>query len=110
MKRYTTLLEAIYRLYEHSGFAMAGAVAYAAVVSLFPFCIFLGAVAGVIGGRPLATQAIEGLFQILPPDVARSLAPQVDAIMGSSRIDLLTVGAASRCSSRPAPSRACGRR
>lgn len=92
MKRYTTLLEAIYRLYEHSGFAMAGAVAYAAVVSLFPFCIFLGAVAGVIGGRPLATQAIEGLFQILPSDVARSLAPQVDAIMGSSRIDLLTVG------------------
>lgn len=92
MKRYTTLLEAIYRLYEHSGFAMSGAVAYAAVVSLFPFCIFLGAVAGVVGGRPLAAQAIEGLFQILPPDVVKSLAPQVDAIMGSSRIDLLTVG------------------
>lgn len=92
MNRHKTLLEAIYRLYEHSGFAMAGAVAYAAVVSLFPFCIFLGAVAGVIGGRPLATQAIEGLFQILPPDVVKSLAPQVEAIMGASRIDLLTVG------------------
>lgn len=92
MKRYKTLLEAIYRLYEHSGFAMAGAVAYAAVVSLFPFCIFLGAVAGVIGGRPLAAQAVDGLFQILPRDVVVSLAPQVDAIMGSSRIDLLTVG------------------
>ena len=92
MKRYKTLLEAIYRTYEHSGFAMTGAVAYAAVVSLFPFCIFLGAVAGVVGGRQLAAQAVDGLFQILPRDVVVSLAPQVDAIMGSSRIDLLTVG------------------
>ncbi|MFN3869777.1 MAG: YihY/virulence factor BrkB family protein [Hyphomicrobiaceae bacterium] len=92
MNRYKTFLEAVYRTYEHSGFAMAGAVAYAAVVSLFPFCIFLGALAGLFGGRELAQHAIEGLFQILPPDVARSLAPQVDALMGRTRIDLLTVG------------------
>lgn len=92
MQRYKTLLEAIYRTYEHSGFAMAGAVAYGAVVSLFPFSIFLGAVAGLFGGRELAAQAIDGLFHILPPDVARSLAPQVEAIMGKTRIDLLTVG------------------
>ena len=28
MKRYRTVLEAIYRLYAHSGFTMAGAVAF----------------------------------------------------------------------------------
>jgi membrane protein len=93
MKRYRTLLEAIYRLYEHSGFAMAGAVAFSFVVSLFPFCIFLGAVAGIIGSRELAAQAVAQLFQILPQGVAAGLAPQVDAIMGSTRIDLLTVSA-----------------
>lgn len=93
MQRYRTLLEAIYRLYEHSGFAMAGAVAFSFVVSLFPFCIFLGALAGIFGGRHLAAQAVEQLFQILPPGVAAGLAPQVEAIMGSSRIDLLTVSA-----------------
>ena len=49
MQRYRTLLEAIYRLYEHSGFAMAGAVAFSFVVSLFPFCIFLGALSGIFG-------------------------------------------------------------
>ena len=38
MKRYRTVLEAIYRLYAHSGFTMAGAVAFSFVVSLFPFC------------------------------------------------------------------------
>jgi membrane protein len=93
MQRYRTLLEALYRLYEHSGFAMAGAVAFSFVVSLFPFCIFLGALAGIFGGRELASQAVEQLFQILPPGVAAGLAPQVDAIMGRTRIDLLTVSA-----------------
>ncbi len=93
MQRYRTLLEALYRLYEHSGFAMAGAVAFSFVVSLFPFCIFLGALAGIFGGRELAAQAVEQLFHILPPSVAAGLAPQVEAIMGRTRIDLLTVSA-----------------
>jgi len=91
MQRHRTLLEAIYRLYEHSGFAMAGAVAFSFVVSLFPFCIFLGALAGIFGGRELAAQAVAQLFEILPAPVAQGLTPQVEAIMGRSRIDLLTV-------------------
>lgn len=94
MKRYGPLLEAIYRLYEHSGFALAGAVAFSFVVSLFPFCIFLGALAGVFGGRELAAQAVDQLFTILPEPVAKGLAPEVENIMGRSRFDLLTVGAA----------------
>jgi len=93
MQRYRTLLEAIYRLYEHSGFALAGAMAYSFVVSLFPFCIFLGALAGVFGGRELANEAVAQLFQILPQKVAAGIAPQVESIMGNSRIDLLTASA-----------------
>ena len=94
MQRYRAVLEAIYRLYEHSGFTMAGAVAFSFVVSLFPFCIFLGALSGIIfGGRELAAQAVVQLFQILPQGVAAGIAPQVEAIMGSSRIDLVTVSA-----------------
>ncbi len=94
MQRYRAVLAAIYRLYEHSGFTMAGAVAFSFVVSLFPFCIFLGALSGIIfGGRELASQAVDQLFQILPKGVAAGIAPQVEAIMGSSRIDLLTASA-----------------
>lgn len=93
MQRYRTLLGAIYRLYEHSGFAMAGAMAFSFVISLFPFCIFLGALAGVFGGRELANQAVAQLFQILPQKVAAGIAPQVESIMGNSRIDLLTASA-----------------
>jgi membrane protein len=94
MQRYRAVLEAIFRLYEHSGFTMAGAVAFSFVVSLFPFCIFLGALSGILfGGRELASQAVDQLFHILPQGVAAGIAPQVEAIMGSTRIDLLTVSA-----------------
>lgn len=91
MQRKRTILEAIYRLYEHSGFAMAGAVAFSFVVSIFPFCIFLGALSGIFGGRELAQQAVDQLFQILPPGVVAGLAPEIENVMGKSRIDLLTL-------------------
>ena len=91
---YRTLPEALWRLYQHSGFAMAGAVAFSFIVSLFPFCIFLGAVAGMFAGGPdLAKEAVARLFDILPQRVAEGLAPQVEAIMTRSRLDLLTGGA-----------------
>lgn len=91
MQRYKTLIESTYRLYEHSGFAMAGAVAFSFVVSLFPFCIFLGALSGVFGGHRLAEQAVDQMFLTLPESVAKALAPEIDRVMGRSRIDLLTV-------------------
>ena len=81
MQRYRTLFEAIYRVYEHSGFAMAGAVAFSFVVSLFPFCIFLGALAGIFGGRELAQEAIAQLFAILPGR-RQGPCPEVEAVMG----------------------------
>ncbi len=87
-------LEAVYRLYEHSQFSMAGAVAFSFLVSLFPFCILLGALSGILGGAELAKTAIDHLFQVLPGDVAKALVPQVEAIMSNSRIDLLTIGGA----------------
>lgn len=84
---------ALYSVYADSGFAMAGAVAYSFVLSLFPFCIFLGAIAGLFGGEALAKQGIERLFEIAPEPVAQALAPEVMAVMGRSRYDVLTFGA-----------------
>lgn len=91
MNRHHTLRQALWRLYEHSGFAMAGAVAYSFVVSIFPFAIFLGALSGIFGGRELAQAAVEQLFEILPEPVAKGLAPEVENVVGRSRIDLVTV-------------------
>ena len=88
-----TIVGAFYALFADSGFAMAGAVAYSFVLSLFPFCIFLGAMAGYFGGEALAKQAVEQLFELVPAPVAQAIAPEVMAVMGRSRFGLLTFGA-----------------
>lgn len=88
-----TLLGALYRTYRDSGFTMAGSVAFSFLLALFPFCVFVGALAGVFGGRPLADRAVQQLFEIMPEQVAQALAPQVEYIMGTSRFDLVTIGA-----------------
>ena len=88
-----TIARAVYELYADSGFSMAGAVAYAFVLSLFPFCIFLGALAGHFGGEALAKAAVAQLFEMAPAPVVDAIAPEVMAVMGQSRLGLLTVGA-----------------
>jgi membrane protein len=90
--RLTVLRRAIWTLFEDSGFSMAGAVAFSFTLSLFPFCIFLGALAGTIGGRDLAAYAIAQLFAAVPEPVAKALAPEVERVMGQSRYGLLTIG------------------
>jgi membrane protein len=86
------LRRAFWTMFEDSGFSMAGAVAFSFLLSLFPFCIFLGALAGTIGGRELATYAISQLFEAVPDPVAVALAPEVERVMGQSQYGLLTLG------------------
>ncbi len=93
MKRSTTLYQALWRLYEDSGITLAGAVAYSFLLSLFPFCIFLGSLAGYFGGRDLAERAAAQMVEILPQRVAEALAPEVEAIMSTTRYDLMTFSA-----------------
>jgi len=87
------IIAAIRNVYADSGFAMAGAVAFSFVLSLFPFSIFLGALAGVFGGEERAKQGITWLFEMVPAPVAEGLAPEVMAVMGRTRFDVLTFGA-----------------
>lgn len=93
-RRKRTLWEALVSLYQESGFTLASAVAFSFILSLFPFCIFMGSLAGVFGGRELADQAVQILVDVLPPGVSESLEREVETVMGSSRFDLLTFSAA----------------
>jgi membrane protein len=92
-RQFKSILQAVYAFYADSGFSMAGAVAYSFVLSLFPFCIFLGTLSGYFGGEALAKQAVEQLFQFAPAPVVEAIAPEVKAVMGQSRFGLLTFGA-----------------
>ena len=93
VRQLKTFAKAFYELFADSGFSMAGAVAYSFVLSLFPFCILVGALAGYFGGEALAKQAVEQLFEMAPAPVVEAIAPEVMAVMGQSRFGLLTFGA-----------------
>src|SRR3954468_2749936 len=82
-----------WRLSEHDGLMVAGYMAFAAFTSLFPFLIFLAALASVLGTSETADQTVKGMFQFLPPDVANTLAPAVHEVMAGHHGGLLTFGA-----------------
>jgi membrane protein len=93
-RRWNVLKLAIYRVVDDGGISMAGAIAYSFLLSLFPFCIFLTALAATVGGRELADAAIRQLFEVVPDNVAKALAPEVEHIIGRTRYSVLTLGAA----------------
>ncbi len=93
-RRLNILRLAMWNLFQNCGFSMSGAVAFTFLLSLFPFCIFLGALAATLGGRELAAYAVAQLFQAVPEPVAKALAPEIERVMGRSQYGLLTGGAA----------------
>lgn len=93
LTKQSTLWEAIIALYQQSGITLASAVAFSFIISLFPFCIFIGSLAGLVGGRDLADQAVALMVDTLPQRVAETLEPEVQRIMGTTRFDLATISA-----------------
>lgn len=86
------LYAAGWRLNGHDGLTVAGYMAFAAFTSLFPFLIFLAALASVLGTPATARETIEGLFLFMPADVASTLAPAVHQVMAGHHGGLLTIG------------------
>jgi membrane protein len=84
---------ALLHLINNDGFELAGYVAYTTILAIFPFMIFLTALAGFFGDAEAADSAIKLLFSYMPEQVAQTLAPVVsDVLTGRSR-SLLTLGA-----------------
>jgi len=77
---------------QDEGLELSGYIAFTAFFSLFPFVIFLAALAGFLGDRETADQFIEEMFRFMPTDVAETLAPAVREVMGARQGGLLTVG------------------
>jgi membrane protein len=76
---------------------LAAVLAYRFLFAVFPFMIFLAAmaafVAGWIGVSDPTGEIVTGLGSNLPPDVAKQLTPQLDQVLGQTRPALLSIGA-----------------
>ena len=75
------------------GWAIASYIGLTLLMSLFPFLIFVAAVAGFLGSAELAKEAAKLIFTEWPDAVARPIAQEVENVLTAPRGGLLTLGA-----------------
>jgi len=86
------IVDAFLRFVEDDGWAIASHVALSALTSMFPFLIFVTALAAFLGTRDLPEEAVTFLFNAWPAEVARPLAAEIHNVLTQARGGLLTVG------------------
>jgi membrane protein len=93
LKRYVRIS---YQAYEgflrDDGWAIASHIALAALMSLFPFLIFITALTGFLGSQQLADQVAKLLLEAWPKQVAAPIAAQIESVLTNAHGGLLTVG------------------
>jgi membrane protein len=75
------------------GWAIASYIGLTLLTSLFPFLIFVAALAGFIGSANLANEAAKLVFAEWPKVVAEPIAAEVSSVLTAPRGGLLTLGA-----------------
>jgi membrane protein len=86
------LYEAYLRLAEDDGWAISSHIALAILTSLFPFLIFVTAVAGFFGSQQLADEAAHILVETWPERVAAPIAGEIHNVLTNAHGGLLTIG------------------
>lgn len=84
--------DAFLRFSANDGWAIASHVALTTLISLFPFLIFITALASFFGTQELADRATQLLLQTWPEQVARPLAHQIRNVLTQNHLNLLTLG------------------
>lgn len=77
----------------NDGFIHAGNLAYLALLSLFPFVIVAAAVARLFGQTEEGMNAVIGILQTMPPDVADVLERPISDVLQARSGGLLWLGA-----------------
>jgi membrane protein len=84
---------AYWRYAAEDGDAVAGYIAYAAFLAVFPFAIFATALIGVTISETQADLLIDALFDAAPDHIAQTLEPVVASVTEGASGRLLTVSA-----------------
>ncbi len=71
------------------GFMLSGHLAYLALLGIFPFFIFVAAVAGWLGNTQAGVQLVASFMTALPRDVAEALRAPITQVIGLQRSGLL---------------------
>jgi membrane protein len=87
-------LDAFYAFNDDDGWAIASHIALSALMALFPFLIFVTALAALFGTKELADETARLLFDAWPKEVAGPIAGAVHDVLTNLRTDVLTFGVA----------------
>lgn len=90
---FEVVMDAYWRLAEDDGWAIASHLAMSTLTSLFPFLIFVTALAGFFGSVELSESAAGLLFDVWPRQVAEPIAHEIHAVLTTAHGGLLTIGA-----------------
>ena len=93
MRLFNFLWRVIQRYIAHDGYALASHMALSTLTALFPFLIFVAALAGVVGTAGLQGEILHLLFDSWPQSVAGPIADEVNNVLGHSRPGLVTLSA-----------------
>ncbi|HMF05547.1 MAG TPA: YihY/virulence factor BrkB family protein [Methylocella sp.] len=88
------LFDAIARFSRDDGWAIASHIALSILTSMFPFLIFVTALAGFFGSKGAADEAVRIVFQAWPEQVAAPIAREIHNVLTQTRGGLLTIGIA----------------
>lgn len=87
------LFASVLRLFADEAAPLAGNIVFRLIFSLFPFLIFLTAIAGFVGSEEQAADAVAFLLDVLPENLVRPLAGEIRSILTVPRADLLSIAA-----------------
>lgn len=85
--------ESFYRLFADEAIPLAGNIAFRTLFSLFPFLIFLTALAGFFGNDNLAEGVVTFLLGVAPAELVKPLVPEIRSILTVPRTGLLSLSA-----------------
>ena len=85
--------ESFYRLFADEAIPLAGNIAFRTVFSVFPFLIFLTALAGFFGSNELAEGVVTFLLSVAPAQLVQPLVPEIRSILTVPRTGLLSLSA-----------------
>lgn len=91
---YRIALDAFYAFNEDDGWAISSHIALSALMALFPFLIFVTALAALFGTKELADETARLLLDAWPREVAGPIASAVHDVLTNLRTDVLTFGVA----------------
>ena len=90
---FTIFWSAAEKFLADDGWAIASYIGLTLLMSLFPFLIFVAALAGFLGSAELAKEAAQLIFAEWPAVVAGPIAEQVSNVLTAPRGGLVTIGA-----------------